>query len=343
MVAVTLGTLVGPDGRAHAGRAREVEEVERIQDLIASVPEDHRATCARTDQSDFADGTFEDASALITCFHPTADIESVVYAQYEPDDVANQFDGLVPDDVPEGSGEQCPSTGTWHYGDQVDAPTAGQVACFLPTASDGTELAWVVWTNDELGILGQAVNVAADGAAAKRWWLDSSGPLAEPDAVTGFADLTPAGRKASGRRLIRQAGSTTTNCKLRDAVIDGEYTPDTAEWHWLPWLAAEVICKAPRKGAVYYMQLTPETAPQYWNQARLYLSDEEYGPEHPAVCDEPQPVTNGGKQIGEVQCWYYHQTLWASWYDQRRGVVALITANVSPKQLYDYLEDNDLV
>ena len=50
-----------------------------------------------------------------------------------------------------------------------------------------------------------------------------------------------------------------------------------------------------------------------------------------------------GDKVGEVGCWYYHQTLWAAWYDNQTGVVG--AASIPGKTagaLLDYLDRTKL-
>ena len=72
---------------------------------------------------------------------------------------------------------------------------------------------------------------------------------------------------------------------------------------------------------MYLAQLAPGTAHDYWNTFRDNLTDEDYGPKHPAGVQGPTPLTRRGEQVGEVACWYYHQALWAAWYDETTGIV----------------------
>ena len=344
MVVASVG-LAGPPAGAAASdsKADKIAAVEQAQELLQYVPSDHRASCARQEPSTFADGIFSDAVAIVKCEQPADAVDSMIYVKYgSADQMATEYADIVPDGLPasDGTATVCPVESTWRYGDGADA---GRDACFVSTNEDGENVAKMVWTADAPVILGYAFNVRGDGAGIKQWWNDSAGPLEKAEADPGLADLTPAGRKAAGKALIQQAPKAATKCKLRDADPT-EYVDDDAEWAWLPWLSAEVICQTnPGKGSVYYAQVTADNAEAFWNAFHESLTDEEYGPKHPAVCKEPQPLVRAGDEVGAVACWYYHQTLWAAWYDRTTGIVgAASIGNMTPKGLLDYLDRNQL-
>ncbi len=56
------------------------------------------------------------------------------------------------------------------------------------------------------------------------------------------------------------------------------------------------------------------------------------------MCKEPRDLLNAKNQpIGKVQCWYFHTTLWSSWYDSTTGVVGMASASTTPQKIFDYL------
>ena len=342
MAVATLGLAGSPVGAAQSSGADDVAAIEQVQQLLQYVPSDHRASCARQEPSTFADGIFDAAAAIVKCEKPDDAVDSMIYVKYDTAaQLATEYAAIVPAGLPasDGTATACPVESTWRYGEEADA---GRDACFVATNDDGESVAKMVWTADAPAILGYAFNVRGDGAGIKQWWNDNAGPLGAAEADSGLADLTPAGRKAAGRALSAQAPKAATKCKLRDADPT-VYSNDEAEWAWLPWLSAEVTCKAPGKGTVYYAQVTPDNAEDFWNAFHDTLTDEEYGPKHPAVCKEAQPLVRAGDEVGAVACWYYHQTLWAAWYDRTTGVVGAATVpKVSPQGLLDYLDRNQL-
>ncbi|MFI5041851.1 MAG: hypothetical protein ACHQNA_08380, partial [Acidimicrobiales bacterium] len=181
-----------------------------------------------------------------------------------------------------------------------------------------------------------AASFSHDGTALKDWWNASAGPLEQPDTVQ-FASILAPDRKAAGRALVKQTSKAVTKCKLRDGLWTF-YTPDDPEWAWLPWLAAEELCNVPG-GVVYYAQVTPDAAHGFWTAFREHLTDTGYlGTKHPAVCKEPRDLLNAkNKAIGQVQCWYFHTTLWASWYNSKTGVVGAASVDTTPQKIFDYL------
>ncbi len=333
---VGAGVGAATAGTAHAAQTNGLSGAAETQTLLGYVPSDHRGLCSRQDPAEFADGSFESATAIVKCEHPADGVDGLVYALYaDAGQLAAAYQSKIPQGLPvtDGTSTSCPAEATWHY---VDATTdAGRDACFVVNDSDGNPVAKVVWTSDASNILGYAFNDEGDGAAVKQWWNDQAGPLAAPEADDGLADLTPAGRTAAAKALIRDLPEAMTKCKARNAKT---YATDEPEWAWLPWLGADVLCKVPDKGVVYLAQLAPGTAHDYWNAFRDNLTDEDYGPKHPAVCKEATPLTRRGEQIGEVACWYYHQALWAAWYDETTGIVGGASVSKTPQQLLDYVQ-----
>jgi hypothetical protein len=350
LVTVALATagigVVADSPEAHAA-SEDVEAVQRTQDLLGYVPSDHRRYCSRIDPETFADGNFGSPIAIVYCDDPAEGVDSVVYAQYEdPNEARARYDQALPDGLPESDGtstNQCPSQGEWHFADAEDE-TAGSDACSISEGPDGDPIATMAWTSDENGILALAVNSDGDGPTLKQWWNDNAGPLAEPEVDDELADLTPARRKAVSTRLANRTPDIVKSCEIEGADVS-EYTPGQPEWEWLPWLDAHVICKTttPKRGRVDLFQLAPDNAGDFANAFRDHLTDDEYGSKHPAVCEEAHPIVRNGEEVGEVGCWYFHQTLWAGWYNHDTGVVgAAAIPGVSPSELLSYLKRNKL-
>ena len=341
LVVATLGLTGSPGGAATASRSDDLAAIKAAQQLLQYVPSDHRASCSRQVPATFADGNFEDAVAIVKCEHPADAVDSLIYVQYATAaQMATEYTSIVPDGLPasDGTATACPVEATWRYGQGADA---GSDACFVATNDNGENVAKMVWTADAPLILGYAFNLDGDSAGIKQWWNDNAGPLASAEADPGLADLTPAGRKSAGRALIQQAPKALTKCTQRD-TDPTVYLDDDAEWAWLPWLSAEVTCKGPGKGTVYYAQVTPDNAEAFWNAFHDTLTDEDYGPKHPAVCKDPQPLVSKGDDVGAVVCWYYHQALWAAWYDKTTGIVGGATVPTSPQGILDYVKHNQL-
>jgi hypothetical protein len=308
------------------------------------VPEADRASCARSDPSTLGDGTFGDALAILRCLPAHEGVSEVLYVAY-PDaaTLGAAYDRYVVSGLPSADGVTvaCNTEGTWSYGDGTDA---GRDACFVSTESDGVSVAKMVWSTDAISVLGYAINTDGDGDALKRWWNDEAGPLQEPTAVEGVASFDPADRETAGRRLVKQlARSNATRCKLRDADVVDAYSVDDAEWQWMPWVSAQVTCTLP-KSAVYVTKVTPgESTYGYWVAVRDLLTDSEYESPSASACDRERPYERNGTQVGELWCWYYQNTLWASFYDLDRGVVTSATIPVRPARAVRFLEQQGLL
>ena len=334
---VGLGA-VAPAAPASTPRASASGDpsLEPTETLLTYLPSTVRHTCARRDPSSFAQGSYQAALAVVESAPPAGGIDELVYTLYpEGASLTRDYQTIVPTGLADMSvSDGCTGAGDWVYEDQTPG---GNDACFTTTPEGSDPIAEMAWTGQASNILGLAASFTNDGATLKNWWNTSSGPLAQPDPVE-FASTVAADRRAAGHTLVRQTSKFVTKCELRDAHVS-EYTSDTAEWAWLPWVAAEELCKVPKRGVVYYTQVTPETALGFWISVRDTLTDAGYpGTKHPAACKEPRDLLDAKDQtIGKVQCWYYHSTLWASWYDSTTGVVGAASANTTPQNIFDYL------
>lgn len=340
LVALAAVASVALPARAATGRADLSGDpvLTGAEKILTYVPSDARATCGRRDPSSFANASYKAAVAVVQCSSPADGVSAVVYALYPDAATMNSdFGSIVPTGLASMSASDgCTGAGTWAYKDQA---SGGSDACFIDTAQGQDATGKMAWTSDASLILGLAVSLSGDGTALKKWWNASSGPLEQPDSVD-FASMLASDRVAAGKALVHQTSKSVSKCKLVDAA---GYTPDEASWEWLPWIAAEELCKVPR-GVVYYMQATPETAQGYWNALHDQLTDSGYpGTKHPAACNKPRALLNAkNHQIGQVQCWYFHTGLWASWYNQDTGIVGAASADTTPKKIFDYLNRNKL-
>ena len=329
--------MVAPSAPASTPRARAGgDSLDSTETLLTYLPSKVRATCVRRDPSSFAQGSYQAALAVVECESPADGIDDLVYALY-PDGatLTHDYQTIVPTGLADMAvSDGCTGAGDWSYKDQTPG---GNDACFTTTLEGSDPVAEMAWTGQASNILGLAASFTNDGTALKNWWNTSSGPLEQPESVQ-FASMEAADRKAAGDALVHQTSKFVTKCKLRDAD-PSLYTPDDAEWALLPWVAAQELCKTPNRGVVYYTQVTPETARGFWIASRTALTDAGYpGTKHPAACKKARDLLNAKNQpIGKVQCWYFHDTLWANWYDSTTGVVGAASASTTPQKIFDYL------
>jgi hypothetical protein len=320
------------------------ESLDTALALLEYVPETDRPSCARSDPSTLGDGTFADAAAILRCVPSHDGVTEVLYVAY-PDaaTLGAAYARYSVSGLPSADGVNvvCNTEGTWSFGDGTDA---GRDACFVSTEADGVSVAKMVWTADAISVLGYAINTDGDGDALKRWWNDEAGPLQEPTAVDGVASFAAADRKAAGRRLVKRLARTDARgCELRDADVSDAYSTDEAEWAWMPWVQAQVICRLP-KSALYVTQVAPGDATAgYWVAFRDGLTDSGYESPSAAACSDARPHEVRGEQVGELWCWYYQQTLWASFYDYETGVVTSATIPVKPARAVAFLERHGLI
>jgi hypothetical protein len=310
------------------------------EQLLAYVPSDARATCARRDPSSFSSGSYQAAMAVVDCASPTDGVDEVIYALYpQSATLTHDYGSIVPTGLaPMTVSDGCTGAGDWNYKDQT---SGGHDACFTITPEGHDPIGEMAWTGEASHILGLAVSTTDNGSALKEWWNKSAGPLEQPDVVK-FASIVARDRKAAGKALVKQTSRAVSKCKLRDGVWT-LYTPDDAEWAWLPWLSAEELCNVPG-GVVYYAQVQPDAAYGFWAAFREHLTDTGYpSTKHPAVCKTPRDLLNVQNQaVGQVHCWYFHTTLWASWYNRETGVVGAVSVATTPQKIYGYLNQHKL-
>ncbi len=327
---------------AGAATSEANPDLQAAWDLAAYVPRADRGTCIRVDPKDFANGDFSDAEAVLSC-NATADVvDGLIYAKYPTAEALQAaYTANIPAGLPTGeTGTPCPVETTWSYAGEG----GGSDACFVNdfTNSDGEAgtLAKVVWTADDQLILGFAVSEAGDADALKKWWSEESGPLKDPDSA-GLATLTETAYAKAGKKLAAAAPAAAKKCKTLDASLDEENAAaDSPDYLLRPWIAAEIDCSVP-KGSVRFVQVDPAQAEAYSSYLQSYLFDSEYpGLQTPAACDEPADLQQGKKTVGQIQCWYYQDTLWVGWYNEKTGVVGGLSSGLSPAAALKYAKAN---
>lgn len=130
--------------------------------LAAHVPPELRQSCRVVSLAD------RQPAVAIDC--PSGSAVQAAYLQYEDDaSLTEAYDALV-EDHPEATGVSCdvsPSEGPY----TVDGVEVGRLLCF---EEDGS--ARLVWTDERLDIMGDAVWSDATYDALYRWWL-AAGPI----------------------------------------------------------------------------------------------------------------------------------------------------------------------
>jgi hypothetical protein len=129
--------------------------------LAAHVPEELRDTCRLVPPPD-------GAAAAIDC--PAGGATQAVYLQYADEaGMTDAYDALV-EEHPEATGVSCdvsPSEGPY----TVDGVEVGRLLCF---EEDGS--ARLVWTDERLDIMGDAIWSDESYDPLYRWWL-AAGPI----------------------------------------------------------------------------------------------------------------------------------------------------------------------
>ena len=100
---------------------------------------------------------------------------SLAYGAMNPSVV----DGFVESFAPSDEGDPCPASGTWSEGKGKKRHTVGNYSCFVQTNADGSQIAWMIWSQRELGIAATASvgTTNNDASEVYQWWEGDSGPV----------------------------------------------------------------------------------------------------------------------------------------------------------------------
>ena len=182
-----LTNALGSDGPRDAGVG--LTETERA--LVALVPEDFRSACVRSKE------TLPDASASVTC---TRDDYVTTYSRFSGAEEMHDRFAAFAAGVP-ALGGHCSTDPSAVNEYTVNGIERGQVACYVNERASGLSAATsvIVWTDEELLILGRALRDDAADLTLYEWWRTEAGPsessaLAPKDGaaelVDGFFELT---------------------------------------------------------------------------------------------------------------------------------------------------------
>ena len=248
VVAGILTNALGGEEPDAAGR-EGLTDAERS--LLAVVPEGFRSNCSSSSSPP------PNATASVDCI-PT-EMYSVTYASYgSAEHLRTAFEGFAsPADL---TNVDCARDPSARHGYTVNGTPAGEVACYV---EEGTSISTtdsvIVWTDDELLVLGRAVRGDAADLTLYTWWTTETGPWdassAHPEGRRtaghdpghlrgGGQGVDPhvRGRAVRGERLrphLRRRGAA-----LREAVhgaplpsappddVRGEHCPNYEEYVW---------------------------------------------------------------------------------------------------------------
>lgn len=144
------------------------------QTLLSHVPKATRGSCVV--QGLNTGGSFFGArlwtTAVVNC---TSDKVKVAYGSMNPAVVENFVDEFTPAQQT----DPCPASGTWSEGKGKKRHTVGNYACFIQANTDGSQTAWMIWSQRKLGIAVTASLPTAnnDGSKLYKWWEGDSGPV----------------------------------------------------------------------------------------------------------------------------------------------------------------------
>ena len=136
--------------------------------LRALVPEAFRSTCSRSSSPT------PTAIASMECI--PNEMYSVTYASFgSADDLRSAFEGFASPADP--TNVDCARDPSARHGYTVNGIAAGEVACYtVEGTSISTTDSVIVWTDDQLMVLGRAVRGDAADLTLYTWWKTETGP-----------------------------------------------------------------------------------------------------------------------------------------------------------------------
>jgi class 3 adenylate cyclase len=250
VVAVAAAMLTDALGGEDASSLPGPTQVERS--LQALVPEAFRSTCSRSSSAP------PNATASVDCV-PDEEY-SVTYTSFgSADDLRGAFEAFAsPADLTDIDCARDPSA---RHEYTVNGTVVGEVACYVDDGtSAGTTDSVIVWTDEELRVLGRAVRSDPADLTLYEWWRTETGPWRSsaspakdgepPEILQGVFEAS--GEKwtltfeASGRYEESEFGPSYGDAvvffakpstvlmyhRLPPPTFGGELCPNYEEYHW---------------------------------------------------------------------------------------------------------------
>jgi class 3 adenylate cyclase len=170
LVVAVVAAAVLTDALGDGGSTGESGPGQAERSLRALVPEAFRSTCSRSSSPP------PDASASVDCIPD--ELYAVTYATFRTaDEMGTVFDGFAsPADL---TNVDCVRDPSARHPYTVNGTPAGEVACYtVEGTSVSTTDSVIVWTDDELLVLGRAVRGDAADLTLYSWWRTETGPWA---------------------------------------------------------------------------------------------------------------------------------------------------------------------
>jgi class 3 adenylate cyclase len=161
-----LTNALGADPPGPSGGEPGLSEDERS--LVAVVPPDLRGTCGP------ATSSLRDAIASIDCGREPY---AVTYSRFDAiEEMQDRFDAFAVG-VPS-LGDDCSTDPSAVSEYTVNSIARGQVACYVDERASGlnTATSVIVWTDEELLVLGRALRDDAADLTLYEWWRTEAGP-----------------------------------------------------------------------------------------------------------------------------------------------------------------------
>jgi len=302
--------------------------------LLSSIAAGDRERCYQRDKDTMANGDYAASLAAVQCDNPADGVDAVVYVQYgAPDAVASRFAAIVPSNIQTtvaSSATSCDGSNAWHYNDNADG---GSYACWVDSSGQAT-MAWTATGSNILGLAG-----AADGPTLKAWWNKSSGPLEQPDTVTNFGTGTRKEYLAATKSLLADEGKAVSGCKSQLDLV----APGDVNWAWFPWVLASEGCSGPQHATINIAKMDPKSSAAYEQYVVKNVIVSGNNTSTPKACASQDITDKKHKVVGAVRCVYSGENLFASWYTTDTGVVGTVELNTTPKKLFAYLNQHELL
>jgi hypothetical protein len=282
------------------------------RDLLAYIPTDLRGRCidggAVFDDTKYPQAIVSSFSASLNC--STAAGERVYYWKFDNRAGADALlENLVTvENYKDASTNlsDCPSATTYSTTESGKKRRGGRVFCFL--AGDGIGLPVgtpvVEWTDERLGIVGQAYNVG-DPQHVHRFFARESGPLTKPDRTGIPTARTAAALRSDGKALL----ALVPKASQRGCTIVDDLSPDAlgSLYPWRVWIVADVEECTPKDGPeeVEYVRFgNADAMAAYYADSGVPNPAPNARELHGITCPGSNTYKAHGRRAGSVKCYF---------------------------------------
>jgi hypothetical protein len=318
-IALLAGATIGVGGASEAGAAVRRVSAEPVdastlagRDLLAYIPLALRGRCidggAAFDDTKYPQAIVTSFSASLNC--STAAGERIYYWKFDNRAGADALlENLVTvDNYKDASTDlsDCPSATTYSTTEDGKKRRGGRVFCFLAGEGIGLPVGTPVveWTDERLGIVGQAYNVD-DPQHVHRFFARESGPLTKPDRTGIPTARTAVALRNEGKALLALVPkASTSGCTIVDDLSEAALG---SLYVWRLWIVADVEECRPKGGPeeVEYVRFgNADAMAAYYADSGIPNPAQNARELHGITCPGSNTYKAHGRRAGSVKCFF---------------------------------------